>query len=178
MFDPTAYENMKVVLEGAVYDRDLDGEIAVVDRNDTVNLAKLSRTFDITFSLKNKNFVKCSMALTARLENFAAELLPEMKLDQKAGAQIIVRFLIKHQTSPMIDQKIRDKLEEIWGKDREFKHLIFLDPFGESNEISKEITIHFRRIITEEHMDDLLEMVDYAVHTIEQLQGLIGREKR
>ena len=43
MFDPTAYENMRVVLEGIFYDKDLSGEILVIDRNDIVNTAKLSR---------------------------------------------------------------------------------------------------------------------------------------
>jgi hypothetical protein len=32
MFDPTAYDNKKVVTEGAAYDLDLEGQIRVVDR--------------------------------------------------------------------------------------------------------------------------------------------------
>ena len=40
MFDPTAYDNLKVILEGAVYDLDLSGELKIIERNDIVDLAK------------------------------------------------------------------------------------------------------------------------------------------
>ena len=52
MFDPTAFENMKVVLEGAVYDRDFIGDILVINRDDIVNLANMSRTYKIEMELK------------------------------------------------------------------------------------------------------------------------------
>ena len=51
MFDPTAFENIKVVLEGAVYDLDLNGEIIIIDRNDLINTAKLSRKYELSFQL-------------------------------------------------------------------------------------------------------------------------------
>jgi hypothetical protein len=41
MFDPTAFDNMKVVLEGALYDLDIMGEIIITDRNDLFNTAKM-----------------------------------------------------------------------------------------------------------------------------------------
>ena len=50
MFDPTAFENMKVVMEGIFYDKDLSGEIIILDRNDIMNIAKLSRTYDLSFN--------------------------------------------------------------------------------------------------------------------------------
>ncbi len=34
MFDPTAFDNLKVIVEGAVYDFDLHGDILVTDRKD------------------------------------------------------------------------------------------------------------------------------------------------
>ncbi|MGZ4162287.1 MAG: hypothetical protein ACXVNF_16040, partial [Neobacillus sp.] len=53
VFDPTAFDNMKVVIEGALYDMDIIGEIIITDRNDIMNMAKLSRRFDICFTLPN-----------------------------------------------------------------------------------------------------------------------------
>ena len=32
MFDPTIYDNIKVVLEGAVYDLDLEGKIIITTK--------------------------------------------------------------------------------------------------------------------------------------------------
>ncbi len=58
LFDPTAFDNMKVVLEGAVYDRDILGDILVVKRDDLVNLATLSRQFMMEFQLKELGFPK------------------------------------------------------------------------------------------------------------------------
>lgn len=36
MFDPTAFDNLKVIVEGAVYDFDLHGDILVTDRKDMI----------------------------------------------------------------------------------------------------------------------------------------------
>ena len=55
LFDPTAFENIKVVIEGEIYDRDLSGEIFVTDRNDWFNSAKLSRKYEISFGLDRKS---------------------------------------------------------------------------------------------------------------------------
>lgn len=49
MFDPTVFDNLKVVLEGCVYDYDLEDKIVVTGRNDIVDLATLTRTFSIRF---------------------------------------------------------------------------------------------------------------------------------
>ncbi|MBR8645431.1 hypothetical protein KEH51_18565 [[Brevibacterium] frigoritolerans] len=54
MFDPTAFENMKVVLEGAVYDRDFIGDILVINRDDIVNLSTMSRSYKIEMELKKQ----------------------------------------------------------------------------------------------------------------------------
>ena len=58
LFDPTAFDNMKVVLEGAVYDRDILGDILVVNRDDLINLASLSRQFTMEFECKESLFSK------------------------------------------------------------------------------------------------------------------------
>ncbi|SID87142.1 Uncharacterised protein [Mycobacteroides abscessus subsp. abscessus] len=53
LFDPTAYENMKIVMEGLLYDKDLAGQISIIDRNELINTAKLSRTFEISGARKS-----------------------------------------------------------------------------------------------------------------------------
>ena len=58
MFDPTAFENMRVVMEGIFYDKDLSGDITIVDRNDVINTAKMSRDFDLSFQLNPRPFQK------------------------------------------------------------------------------------------------------------------------
>ena len=70
MFDPTAFENMRVVMEGILYDKDLSGDIMIVDRNDVINTAKMSRNFDLSFQLKSSfvSKVTCKVTLKANLE--------------------------------------------------------------------------------------------------------------
>lgn len=51
MFDPTAFDNLKVIVEGAVYDFDLHGDILVTDRKDMMDLASLSRIYHIFISV-------------------------------------------------------------------------------------------------------------------------------
>ncbi|UTW70295.1 hypothetical protein KHA80_06930 [Anaerobacillus sp. HL2] len=41
MFDPTIYENLKVVIEGEVYDHDMNGRILII-QIDIVDLATMS----------------------------------------------------------------------------------------------------------------------------------------
>jgi len=81
MFDPTAFDNMKVVLEGSLYDLDISGEIRVVNREDLVNLARMEREFSITFcteKLEHKN-----INITYKLNSSGQELYNELLLDSE-----------------------------------------------------------------------------------------------
>ncbi|MDF0725751.1 hypothetical protein PY093_03360 [Cytobacillus sp. S13-E01] len=39
MFDPTIFDNLKVVIEGEVYDLDLTGDFLVTNRSDSIDIA-------------------------------------------------------------------------------------------------------------------------------------------
>ncbi|WP_128894071.1 hypothetical protein [Longirhabdus pacifica] len=51
MFDPTVFDNLKVIVEGTVYDAEVDKQIKILDREDHVNIANMSRMFRISFQL-------------------------------------------------------------------------------------------------------------------------------
>lgn len=172
MFDPTAYENMKVVIEGALYDRDLVGEIIILDRNDIVNLAKLSRTYEVTFAMEGEHTVNCTFRLTADLDNLAAELLPSSKSASRAGAHILISFHLEHPNDKSTDMWIERELQGIWGHDRTYKQEISLDPFSKNNTIKKRIFLEFNRLIYEEQIDDIEEMITYMILTLEKLEEL------
>lgn len=170
MFDPTAYENMKVVLEGAIYDRDLHGEISIIDRNDVVNTAKLSRSYELTFFQNLSAAVQCQIKLEAGLENLAAELLPQGQERKLAGAALSVLFRFKHKETEGLHEMIDKELEGIWGEDRSFDQKVSYHPLEQEELMTTEITIHFNRLIFEEQIDDLIEMMDYCLETIQVLQ--------
>jgi hypothetical protein len=174
MFDPTAFENMKVVLEGAVYDLDLTGDINIIDRNDFINTAKLSRKYELSFKPENFSNVTASIVLEAELENLAAELLSGSRLEQKAGCWIRLFFSFEHQDNIVDYEKIQRVVTEIWGIDRKIKQTAYFYPL-QKERMKSEVTIDFGRLIREDQIEDLTEMIDIMITTCEQIQGVIPR---
>ncbi|MFD2673067.1 hypothetical protein [Marinicrinis sediminis] len=52
-FDPTVFDNLKVMLEGAVYDLDLNEQIEITGREDRLDIASMSRYYQLSFGLRN-----------------------------------------------------------------------------------------------------------------------------
>lgn len=172
MFDPTAFENMKVVIEGALYDRDLDGEIAIIDRNDLMNLAKLSRIYEVTFTESANSSVQCTLILQASLENLASELLPSHLESQQSGAHLTILFKMRHENRQELHEKIEKELARIWGSDRSIIQNVSFNPMEKTGEIMKEIKLEFNRLIVEDQIDDLFMMVDYILASIKKLKQI------
>ncbi len=173
MFDPTAFDNMKVVIEGALYDLDLAGEIVVTDRNDIVNMAKMSRSFDVYFqnSSTQKGSVMAKLELQANLINLAAELLPNSSLQKQSGCTIRLQFFHYGITDEVHLKKIREILIDIWGKSRQISQSVTITP--SKSLIHNCISIEFDRLISEDQMDDLVEMIEFMMKTNEQLQSYL-----
>ncbi|MCT8136945.1 hypothetical protein H1D32_03750 [Anaerobacillus sp. CMMVII] len=76
MFDPTIFDNLKVVVEGEIYDLDLGGEISILNREDFVDLATMSRHFSITFQSVTSTAKQCTA--TIKLEADSADLYGEI----------------------------------------------------------------------------------------------------
>ncbi len=171
MFDPTAFENMKVVIEGELYDRDLSGEIRIEDRNDIFNSAKLSRKYEITFTDQLED-ITCTFIMEADLANLAAELLPTIHSNKLAGSHISIKFTFMQEESMAIFQKIERTLKEIWGAERMIKQLIIRDPLSNKSMITNETTIIFNRLVYEDQVDDIIAMVDYMNASLAKLREL------
>ncbi|MBS4190945.1 hypothetical protein KHA94_12205 [Bacillus sp. FJAT-49705] len=174
MFDPTAFENMKVVIEGALYDRDLDGEISIFDRNDYINAAKLSRRYEVSFTVQ-PNFqhdLYCTFIMEAGLENLAAELLKSAHSDRLAGCHLFVKFSFKHQYEASIFQKIEETLKTIWGEERSIKQLIMSEPFSDQSLITNEVLVSFNRLVYEDQMNDIEAMIDYMTLSLKNIRQL------
>lgn len=174
MFDPTAFENMKVVIEGELYDRDLSGEIRIEDRNDIFNSAKLSRKYEITFTDQHEEKVDvfCTFIMEAGLANLAAELLPAAYSNKLAGSQITIKFTFIREESIEIFQKVERILKEIWGAERIIKQMIIRDPLSNKSMVTNETTITFNRLVYEDQVDDMIAMVDYILTSIAKIRDL------
>jgi hypothetical protein len=179
MFDPTAFENMRVVMEGIFYDKDLSGDISIVDRNDVINTAKLSRVFDLSFQLISSSLSKVTGRLTleANLKNLAAELLPTSGSEKQAGCMVKVEFIFEHDSLESVSLEVDQSLKKIWGGNRIIKQIIRYEPLMLNQIIHHTALISFDRIITEDQIDDMVEMVDYMTLTLESLEKVINDQK-
>lgn len=168
MFDPTAFDNIKVVLEGALYDLDLAGQICVIDRNDIVNVAKLSRQLEMTVKKNRDSKSSCTVVLRADISNLAAELHPKLQTEKEAGSHFKMVFSIPEQRSFNI--RVLEVLQSVWGKDREYRCKITSDPLQEQSHNNIEIEIIFKRLIYEEQIEDLTVLVDVILQSLDKLE--------
>lgn len=171
MFDPTAFENMRTVMEGLIYDRDLDGDIIVLDRNDLFNSSKLARKYTITFRLKNQQNAKVMFELFADLHNLLAELLATKNKKSLIGASIYIHLFLKHKKDTEIYTLLQHTLEDIWGKDMKIIQEVSFYPLDSDDIVHNHITIDFKRLITEEQIDDMITMMEFMEKTLHSLQS-------
>lgn len=172
MFDPTAFENIKVVIEGEIYDKDLSGEIVVIDRNDWMNTAKLSRKYEISFSLPAVGFsgLFATMTLEAGIENLSAELLYKETAQHLAGCTVNIEFSMLHRNDTNVFIEIQKVLEDIWGMERAINQIAHIPPLANSPEIKNTSTVAFNRLVYEDQIDDLAEMINYMIASLEKLK--------
>ncbi|MCM3215610.1 hypothetical protein M3612_14010 [Niallia taxi] len=170
MFDPTAYDNLKTVIEGLLYDKDLEGVINILDRKDMLNMSTMSREFHLAFALSDQKNAQLIFSLYASLENLASELLElEDKLDL-VGANVKLTIVVRHENKQEIIELLQDLLRKIWGTEQIIKQEIRYQPLGSDNIVTNHITIVFSRLVTEGHIDDLAEMTDYMLATLAGLK--------
>ncbi|KIL44138.1 hypothetical protein KP78_31020 [Jeotgalibacillus soli] len=162
MFDPTAFDNLKTVLEGTIYDRDLDGTISITNRSDLIDVATLNRTFIITFTSAN-NSIEAEMQLYADLKKLAIELLPEASQEEYPGAAISLTFRKEGLKWSKNEQEVFSKQ---WGEHRchEWRQIT-----SNRHPAVCEMAIHFDRTITEEMFRDVEDMVYFTIETIDML---------
>jgi|GEM_PF-323516 hypothetical protein len=87
MFDPTVFDNLKVVLEGCVYDYDLEEKIAVTGRSDIVDLATLTRTFSVRFTRRHPDVSQVSATSPSLPWGYREDADPAFRNMHEHGAE-------------------------------------------------------------------------------------------
>ncbi|MDF2669249.1 MAG: hypothetical protein K0R67_1555 [Paenibacillus sp.] len=170
MFDPTIFENLKVVMEGAVYDLDLEGLVLVVGRHDLVDLADMSRSFVIRFRLKDGHCTG-ELRLSAALSDLAGEKL-EWK-NAYPGCSLELRFQLEMRETSLACRTIQRELEGLWDRRPEITQTLSFtySPEGDSAPMYvNEIRCTFNRKIDEGHWSDFPELLDIMVDSLEVLE--------
>lgn len=183
MFDPTVYENLKVVLEGAVYDLDLAGAVHVTLREDLLDLATLSRRYRIGFILAGEEAeaaaeeqpVSALLELSTDLRDLAAEILEQT--DSAPGCSIQVQFSHLLEQADQEDEvcpRWEAVVASVWGNRFTVKQTLsypYGGPGASAATRSNLVHLSFGRRFGEEVAEDLSRMVDHAVLTLQRFTG-------
>lgn len=173
MFDPTIYENIKVVLEGDLYDLDLKGIIQVTNRQDLVDLSRMSRIFQLEFQLTGEGRTKGEISLRADTYDLAAEIL-EMDGVQDSSSVGCTLHVAFHTfiEDPEECGQIEENLLQIWS----YRPLItqevsFMYHSGEAghDDFKDKILLDFHRKINEDNMDDIEEILTHMIRSLKVL---------
>ncbi|NDI35523.1 hypothetical protein [Chengkuizengella sediminis] len=179
MFDPTIFDNIKVVLEGIVYDLDLEEIIQITDRKDQVDLASMSRMYSIQFSNKQNKKISAQCSLSTSVEDLSMEIL-EHDVHQP-GCKLEVNFVIDF-VGQSIDavsnqaQIIEKTLQKIWDNR---PHITQKFSFESNQEVSgvliqNEIKLDFKRKINENQLSDLEVLIDQVILSLNTLNDKVN----
>ena len=180
MFHPLVFDNIRVVLEGGVYDRDFEGAITITDRSDVMDMATFQRLFQIDFepaaAANRERAVKARMQLRTGLADIAAEQL-EQPLTDHIGCTICIHFFTVIQDVTDEVQRIAVLLNDIWGQRPSITQTVSVRL--EENRIEwppqtyhNQITLDFHRKIDEGNIDDLRDLIDHTVQSLASLQAI------
>jgi hypothetical protein len=177
MFDPTVFDNLKVVIEGAVYDLDLYGEFMVLNRKDIVDLATMKREYTITLKsdVHHINLQGGEIKLSMDLENLSVELLRKSRLTPGCKIQIgFSLFIPEYTESP---KSIEAIIESVWGLERSVKQTVSFSYSKDGPKNYKNhVEIDFNRLIGEDNVDGVLEMIQYLCATLTKLDEWLKKE--
>ncbi|WP_078380268.1 hypothetical protein [Sutcliffiella halmapala] len=163
MFDPIVFDNLKVVIEGDIYDLDLEGQLEVVDRKDLVDLATMSRNFTMDFTITGRIIGR--LELSSNIENIAGELLNRI---DRPGCSVKVTFyreINEFNTRNQVLTQWKKDLEAIWGKEWGMAFYATVD-LEERAPIKLSAEITFNRLFYEDNIDDLRELVVYVIKSL------------
>lgn len=174
MFDPTVFDNLKVVLEGAIYELDLKGKIEIVDRSDLVDLAKMSRAYSVTLA---KDEVEGLVELTTDVESWSGEI---MESGINFPCQLFLQFFLKIEDIDHSCSGIRFRLSQIWRpyKPKIEQQIGFI--YGNHNNQSlfhNQINIYFNDSIDESFITDIPHFIGLILETLISLEEYSYTEK-
>lgn len=167
MFDPTIYENLKVVLEGAVYDLDLDGQIVVVHRSDLIDLAAMSRSYAVRYRMKDGGCA-AELRLSAGLVDLAGEKLEWRNARPGCKLEVVFSLLLRNPETAC--KNIQHILEQIWAPNTEIVQTLSYRFGSDGARCSNEIGVRFDRKIGEGQVGDIPDLLEHTVRTLRQLE--------
>lgn len=181
MFDPTIFENLKIAFENQLYDLDnLDGTITIIDRKDMLDLAVMSRTWTLTFTLASEELenlpLSAEIVLSSSVQDLSDEILE--RSSPITGCNLLLRFHCMVDTPLQQCAKIEQSIMNIWERDMMPRQSLSAmydvelypvegTPLWLPLAYRNTIELPFNRRINEDQMDDISELIEYTINTLE-----------
>ncbi|MDN4522859.1 hypothetical protein [Fictibacillus fluitans] len=169
MFDPTIYENLKIILEGMIYDLDFEGVLKVSGRKDLVDLASMSRTYQIEVMLngKKEKDVRAKIELKAGLEDLADEIM-ERETD-KTGCTFSVTFYTTVQDIEAECSRTGEAMRKLWKTDGEVSQTLSYIYGLPRGSYQNQIDIIIHRKLHEENSEQFEDYLDRILIAAERI---------
>jgi hypothetical protein len=167
MFDPTVFDHLKTVLEGAIYDEDIAGELFVINREDFVNLALMSRTFRISFKTDVDSPCSATVILHYPNEQLYGEISETIR-DPVCHVSIEFERTISHLFTVSKYCKI---LEENWHPNT-ISTLIQYDPFQKEKKVYLiRFSLSNPHLISEDQIEDMDPIILNTINSLRELSS-------
>jgi hypothetical protein len=170
MYHPSVYDNLKIVLEGVVYDSDFAGDIEIIDRKDIIDFAVIEKSISISFIvLGMSETIRGKLILSTNLENLAIEKLQDNP--DAAGCNLSIEIetpvyeietdckqiqvILRKWTSGDLKSELEQKLTYIYGESR--------------NVYQNMISIQIEKPVTEEETERFSEVLNQVIESIKEL---------
>ncbi|WP_332455215.1 hypothetical protein [Paenibacillus crassostreae] len=169
--DPTVYENLKVAIENHLYDLDnLEGTILITHRRDRMEMSVMGREFALQCVLPEHRDITAEISLEALLQDLAAEIL-ELP-GEKPACTLRLRFYMQIQNVEIECRAINEILKQIWKSEIEASQTLSYKYGQEQPFHMNIIEVIFGRKINEEQMEDIPELIDHMIQTLQELKQL------
>ena len=173
MFHPTIFDNIKVALENQLYDYDnLDELLVITSRTDLLDLALMSREFSLAFKLTGGRYVTAGIVLRSSVKELSDEILETP--DGRPGCTLTLLFAMEINDVDVQCPAVEEILNKIWGPElRPVQSLSFR--YGEDEPVYQNcVELQFRRLLTEDQMEDIPGLLNYLLQSTEELEKLFN----
>lgn len=170
MFDPTIFDNLKVVLEGKIYDLDQEGEWLVIGREDLIDLAGFGRTFRMRVQRPGEACI-AALTLASGLADFAAELRGLRLVGEEPGARLELSFELAGDYTAQADE-MGERLASIWGDAvimRQERTVPVPIRIAAADDGTHRIVLTFSQPIDERHLGELGALVKQTLDSLQLL---------
>lgn len=170
MFDPTIFDNLKVVFEGAMYDMDMSGTVQIMNRTDRIELSTMSRSFGMEAILRPTGTVKGSFTLLASLADLSAELLSETGKQPGCRLELAFEFAVEEPARDCAAAELA--LRNIWGEAPSIAQTVQMTYGQEPIQWQSRLVVQFARKLDERQIDDIPSLIDHLTLSLEKLEQL------